>query len=78
MILPDTPLFQAKSDAEFRIRMVHYIKTSFKDILSKEDIKMLELPNGLDILQARINQRLYDASRGEIDMRKPELARQAA
>ncbi|MBU1108830.1 MAG: hypothetical protein KKB51_19290 [Candidatus Riflebacteria bacterium] len=71
MILPNTPLYQAKTDAEFRIRMIQHIKSAYKDILGK-DVNLLDLPNGLDIVQAKIQQRLYDVSRGEIDLIRHE------
>ena len=71
MILPNTPLYQAKTDAEFRIRMIQHIKSAYKDILGK-DANLLDLPNGLDIVQAKIQQRLYDVSRGEIDLIRHE------
>jgi len=77
MIIPDTPLFRSKTDAEFRIRMIHYIKTNFKETLGP-DIKLLDLPNGLDLVQAKVQQRLYEISRGEIDLRKPNLQTIAA
>jgi len=67
MILPNTPLYQAKTDAEFRIRMIQHIKTAYKDILGK-DANLLDLPNGLDIVQAKIQQRLFDMSQGEINL----------
>ncbi len=77
MILPDTPLFRSKTDAEFRIRMIHYIKQNFKDILGP-DTKLLDLPNGLDLVQAKVQQKLYDVSHGEIDIRPPEVKKLAA
>ena len=67
MILPNTPLFQAKTDAEFRIRMIQHIKEAYGDVLGK-DINLLDLPNGLEIVQARIQQRLFDMSNGKIDL----------
>ena len=67
MILPNTPLFQAKTDAEFRIRMIQHIKETYGDVLGK-DINLLDLPNGLEIVQARIQQRLFDMSNGKIDL----------
>ncbi|MDD3000380.1 MAG: hypothetical protein PHF29_01330 [Candidatus Riflebacteria bacterium] len=67
MILPNTPLYQAKTDAEFRIRMIQHIKTVYRDVLGS-DIKLLDLPNGLEIVQARIQQRLYDMSEGKINL----------
>ena len=67
MILPNTPLYQAKTDAEFRIRMIQHIKETYGDVLGK-DINLLDLPNGLDIVQARIQQRLFDMSNGKIDL----------
>ena len=67
MILPNTPLYQAKTDAEFRIRMIQHIKENYGEILGK-DINLLDLPNGLEIVQARIHQRLFDMSNGKIDL----------
>ena len=67
MILPNTPLYQAKTDAEFRIRMIQHIKENYGDVLGK-DINLLDLPNGLEIVQARIQQRLFDMSNGKIDL----------
>ena len=67
MILPNTPLYQAKTDAEFRIRMIQHIKENYGEILGK-DINLLDLPNGLEIVQARIQQRLFDMSNGKIDL----------
>jgi hypothetical protein len=77
MILPKTPLYQAKTDAEFRIRMIQHIKSAYKDILGK-DANLLDLPNGLDIVQAKIQQRLYDISRGEINLLRDEGQEQLA
>ncbi len=77
MILPKTPLYQAKTDAEFRIRMIQHIKSAYKDILGK-DANLLDLPNGLDIVQAKIQQRLYDISRGEINLLRDESNEQLA
>ena len=67
MILPNTPLYQSKTDAEFRIRMVQHIKTAYKDIIGN-DVNLLDLPNGLDLLQARVQQKLFDMSKGEINL----------
>ena len=67
MILLNTPLYQAKTDAEFRIRMIQHIKETYGDVLGK-DINLLDLPNGLEIVQARIQQRLFDMSNGKIDL----------
>lgn len=67
MILPNTPLYQAKTDAEFRIRMIQHIKDVYKDVLGN-DINLLDLPNGLEIVQARIQQRLFDMSNGSINL----------
>lgn len=77
MILPNTPLYQAKTDAEFRIRMIQHIKSAYKDILGK-DANLLDLPNGLDIVQAKIQQRLYDISRGDINLLRDEGNEQLA
>jgi hypothetical protein len=75
MIIPDTPLYQAKTDAEFRIRMIHHIKTAYKDIIGN-DVNLLDLPNGLDLLQAKIQQRLYSMSNGEINLIPEEVSEQ--
>ena len=77
MVLPNTPLYQAKSDAEFRIRMIQHIKKTYKDLLG-DDIRLLDLPNGLDILQAKVQQRLFEASDGAIDLLPPEAHQLAA
>lgn len=75
MILPNTPLYQAKTDAEFRIRMIHHIKSVYKDVIGN-DVNLLDLPNGLDLLQAKVQQRLYDMSRGEINLIPEEVRNQ--
>ena len=67
VILPNTPLFQAKTNAEFRIRMIQHIKENYGDLLGK-DINLLDLPNGLEIVQAKIQQKLFDMSNGKIDL----------
>ena len=78
MILPDTPLYNSKTDAEFRIRMIHHIRTTFKDLLGPTDLKLLDLPNGLDLLQARVQQMLFDSSCGKIDLRREDLKKAVA
>ncbi|MFZ5950485.1 MAG: hypothetical protein ACOYXC_07255 [Candidatus Rifleibacteriota bacterium] len=75
MILPNTPLYQAKTDAEFRIRMMHHIKTAYRDLVGN-DVNLLDLPNGLDLLQAKVQQRLYDMSNGEINLIPEEIRNQ--
>lgn len=77
MILPNTPLYQAKTDAEFRIRMIQHIKDVYKDVLGN-DINLLDLPNGLEIVQARIQQRLFDMSNGSINLLPEEANIRAA
>lgn len=77
MVLPQTPLYQAKTDAEFRIRMIQHIKKNFKDLMGP-DIKLLDLPNGLDLLQAKVQQRLYDSSNGLINLVPERSSRIAA
>ncbi len=67
MIFPNTPLYQASTDAEFRRLMIEHIKESYGEVLGN-DINLLDLPNGLEIVQARIQQRLYDMSNGRIDL----------
>lgn len=78
MVLPNTPLYNSKTDAEFRIRMIHHIRSTYKDILSPSDLKLLDLPNGLDLLQARVHQMLYEVSHGTIDLRSPQEKQLAA
>lgn len=77
MIIPDTPLYNSKSDAEFRIRMIHHIKETYTDLLGP-DIKLLDLPNGLDLVQAKVQEMLYDATRGEVDLRPSYAKKKAA
>ncbi len=67
MILPNTPLYQSKTDAEFRIRMIDHIKKHYGDVMGSE-LNLLDLPNGLEILQAKVQQRLYDVSNGAINL----------
>lgn len=77
MIIPDTPLYNAKSDAEFRLRMIQHIKDAYAEVLGK-DVKLLDLPNGLDLVQAKIACMLYESSRGEIDLRRNHQVAKAA
>ncbi len=77
MIIPDTPLYNAKSDAEFRLRMIQHIKDAYAEVLGK-DVKLLDLPNGLDLVQAKVAGMLYDSSRGEIDLRRNHQVAKAA
>ena len=77
VILPNTPLNQAKTDSEFRIRMIQHIKDVYKDVLGN-DINLLDLPNGLEIVQARIQQRLFDMSNGSINLLPEEANIRAA
>jgi hypothetical protein len=77
MIIPDTPLYRSKTDAEFRLRMIHHIKQQYKDILGPH-INLLDLPNGLDLVQEKVKQMLFESSHGEIDMRSPEVGKLAA
>ncbi len=76
MVLPDTPLYNSKTDAEFRIRMIQEIKEQYQDLLGPK-IKLLDLPNGLELVQDWVRNQLFDVSNGEIDMR-PAEARQLA
>ncbi|NLM18149.1 MAG: hypothetical protein GX221_10575 [Candidatus Riflebacteria bacterium] len=69
MITPKTPLFESKSDAEFRIRMIAHIKETYAEILGK-DANLLDLPNGLEIVQSLVQERLYQLSSGKIDLRQ--------
>ncbi len=77
VVLPDTPLYNSKTDAEFRIRMIQEIKEQYKDILGPK-IKLLDLPNGLDLVQEWVRNQLYDVSGGHVDMRPAEVSHIAA
>lgn len=77
MIIPDSPLYQTKSDEEFRALMIEHIKDVYSDSLG-EDVKLIDLPNGLELLQNRVQQRLYEMSRGEIDIRTKSFEDQVA
>ncbi|MBF0408309.1 MAG: hypothetical protein HQM10_13245 [Candidatus Riflebacteria bacterium] len=77
MILPDTPLFNSKSDAEFRIRMIQYIKDTYQDLLGP-DIKLLDLPNGLELVQAKARDMLFSATQGQVDLREATARKMAA
>ena len=78
MVIPDTPLYNSKTDAEFRIRMIRHIRTTFRDVLSPTDLKLLDFPNGLDLVRNRVQQMLFDSSHGQIDLRRPDLKQIAA
>jgi len=58
------PIYQivTEKEEEFRRQMVGYIKTHFADILG-DDVKILDLPNGLDILSERLGLRVSSASK---------------
>ncbi|MBF0503062.1 MAG: hypothetical protein HQM09_23240 [Candidatus Riflebacteria bacterium] len=77
MVLPDTPLYNSKSDAEFRVRMIGHIKEAYKDLLGA-DIKLLDLPDGLNLVQAKVQEMLYDASKGQVDLRPAYMHKKAA
>ncbi|MBF0547129.1 MAG: hypothetical protein HQM08_21995 [Candidatus Riflebacteria bacterium] len=77
MILPNTPLFNSKSDAEFRVRMIQYIKDTYSDILGA-DVKLLDLPNGLELMQSRAREMLFEATDGQVDLRPAEERQIAA
>jgi len=53
----DTFLFLNDEDA--RRKMTAYIREHFSDLLG-EDVRLLSLPNGLDIIQSRINGHLLE------------------
>jgi len=77
MILPDTPLYNSKTDAEFRLRMIQHIKETYTDLLGP-DVRLLDLPNGLDLVQAKVQQMLYDSTRGQVDIRPAYAKKKAA
>jgi hypothetical protein len=55
--------------------MIHHIKNTYKDLIGN-DVNLLDLPNGLDLLQAKVTQRLYDMSNGEINLIPEEIRNQ--
>ncbi len=48
---PECSPFGAVDEFDERV-MIEYIKTNFADFLG-EDVKLLDLPNGLDLIQAK-------------------------
>ncbi|MHC4663344.1 MAG: hypothetical protein ACYS8W_16915 [Planctomycetota bacterium] len=42
-----------QEESVFRAQMIEYIKAHFADVLG-DDIKLLDLPNGLDILAEKL------------------------
>ena len=57
MILPaDNPLYDGPPE-EFRARMIEYIRIHFADLLGK-DARLLDEPNGLDLIQQKVEMRL--------------------
>ena len=57
MLLPKTGIIANATDQEFQSYMKAYIKTHFADTLG-EDASLLDLPNGLDLVQEQVNDRL--------------------
>ena len=72
MIIPvNDPMFAPATDAEFRARMIKYISDNFNDVLGK-DARLLDQPNGLDLVQDKVNTML--AARGIKTMRARKAA----
>jgi len=59
LVIPSSqsnPLF-IKDGVPFEDKMVEYIKTHFEDLLG-DDVKLLNLDNGLDLVQEKIQRQL--------------------
>lgn len=65
MIPVDNPLYAPATDAEFRTRMIAYIRTHFADVLGK-DAKLLEQPNGLDLVEDKVKMLLAQHGIGSV------------
>lgn len=57
MIMPIDGRFSWSSDAEARERMTAYIRTHFSTLLG-DDVQLLDMPNGLELVQAKIQTQL--------------------
>lgn len=70
MVLPvDNPLFAPATDEQFRARMLDYIRTHFADVLGK-DARLLDQPNGLDLIQDKVKARLAAHGMASMTSRK--------
>ncbi|OGH55546.1 MAG: hypothetical protein A3G34_00520 [Candidatus Lindowbacteria bacterium RIFCSPLOWO2_12_FULL_62_27] len=59
MVLPKNGAFNWSTAEEARMRMTEYIRSHFSGLLG-EDIKLLDLPNGLDLIQDHVTCRLAE------------------
>ncbi len=59
MVLPKNSLFNWSTSEEGRARMTEYIRSHFSGLLG-EEIKLLDLPNGLDLVQDIVQRRLAE------------------
>ena len=52
MIFPIPECSPFNGPGDFKAQMIQYIKRNFSEVLGK-DAELLDLPNGLDLIQAR-------------------------
>ena len=52
MVCPMQECSPFSGDGDFRSQVIEYIKKNFADFLGK-DVALLDLPNGLDLIQAK-------------------------
>ena len=57
MVLTKSEWFNWSTKEEARIQMKRYIRAHFSELLGT-DIQLLDLPNGLDLIQDRVRARL--------------------
>jgi len=57
MVLSKSEWFNWSNKEEARIKMTKYIRSHFSELLGA-DIQLLDLPNGLDLIQDRVRARL--------------------
>ncbi len=70
MILPvDNPLYAPATDEQFRARMIEYIRANFSDVLGK-DARLLDQPNGLDLIDAKVQALMAQHGMGAREIRK--------
>ena len=63
MHIPEKSLYYTKSEAEFRVHMIDLIRTTYQDILGP-DINLLDQPNGLELVQAKVKSLLANSVNG--------------
>lgn len=57
MVLSKSEWFNWSNKEEARIKMKKYIRAHFSELLG-DDIRLLDLPNGLELIQGRVHARL--------------------